>query len=309
MSKKDILVKVQRTANKVGTKLQKHSPEILVISGVVGMVAAAVMACKETTQLQELVDKAREDINNVTDYLESPEAKDEGYDEEKAKKAITALKFRAVGSVAKLYAPSVALGVCSITAILASNNILHKRNVALTAAYTALETSFKDYRDKVVERFGEQVDKELKYGLTKEIVKEKVIDENGKEKTVKKEIDVVDDKLNSPYAKFFDQTSSYWEKNPEYNMMFLNTQQSYFNDLLKVRGHVFLNEIYDALDIPRTSIGAVCGWVYDESNPDVDNFIDFGIFENKEVNRRFVNGYESVILLDFNCEGNIVDKI
>lgn len=309
MNKKDILVKVQRTANKVGTKLQKHSPEILVVSGVVGMVAAAVMACKETTQLQELVDKAREDINNVTDYLESPEAKDEGYDEEKAKKAITALKIRTVGSVAKLYAPSVALGVCSITAILASNNILHKRNVALTAAYTALETSFKDYRDKVVERFGEQVDKELKYGLTKEIVKEKVTDENGKEKTVKKEIDVVDDKLNSPYAKFFDQTSSYWEKNPEYNMMFLNTQQSYFNDLLKVRGHVFLNEVYDALDIPRTSIGAVCGWVYDESNPDVDNFIDFGIFENKEVNRRFVNGYESVILLDFNCEGNIVDKI
>lgn len=298
-----------RMASKAVTKTKKMSPELLVIGGIAGFVVATVTACKATLQLQELVDKANEDIENVKAYVQSPDAEKEGYDEETAKKAIRMLKVKTGLAAAKLYLPTVTISVISATAILKSHNIMTRRNAILGAAYTALESSFKDYRGNVVERFGEGVDKELLYNIKKQKVEEEIITEDGKKKKVKKDVEVVGDKINSPYAKFFDESSREWTKSPEYNLQFLISQQNYFNNLLKANGHVFLNEVYDILDIPRTSIGAVCGWIYDPSNPDTDDVIDFGIHEYSRENRRFVNGLEPVILLDFNCEGNIVNRI
>lgn len=111
----------------------------------------------------------------------------------------------------------------------------------------------------------------------------------------------------SQYARFFDEGSPAWSKDSEYNLMFLKQQQQYANDLLKKRGHIFLNEIYDMLGIPRTKAGAVVGWVYDENNPIGDNYVSFGITDERNAN--FVNGYEKSVLLDFNVDGNIWDKI
>ena len=92
--------------------------------------------------------------------------------------------------------------------------------------------------------------------------------------------------------------------------MFLKQQMNYANDVLKKRGYVFLNEVYEMLGIPKTKAGKIVGWIYDEKNPIGDNFIDFGIYnENREKNRDFVNGYERVILLDFNVDGDILDMI
>lgn len=111
----------------------------------------------------------------------------------------------------------------------------------------------------------------------------------------------------SQYARFFDEGCPGWNKDSEYNLMFLKQQQMYANDLLKKRGHIFLNEIYDMLGIPRTKAGAVVGWVYDENNPIGDNYINFGITDERNAN--FVNGYEKSVLLDFNVDGNILDRI
>ena len=89
--------------------------------------------------------------------------------------------------------------------------------------------------------------------------------------------------------------------------MFLKQQQSYANDLLKSRGHLFLNEVYDLLGIQRTKAGNIVGWIYDEKNPVGDNFVDFGIYDiNRPKNRDFVNGYERTIILDFNVDGDIL---
>ena len=90
--------------------------------------------------------------------------------------------------------------------------------------------------------------------------------------------------------------------------MFLLRQQNYANDLLKSKGHLFLNEVYDMIGIPRTKAGQVVGWIYDEKNPVGDNFVDFGIIDiHKERNRAFMNGYEKNVLLDFNVDGNILN--
>ena len=210
----------------------------------------------------------------------------------------------------KLYAPAVSLGVLSVASILSSNNIMRKRNVALAAAYTTVDRSFKEYRNRVVDRFGEELDKELKYNLKNAEVEETVVDEKGKEKTVKKTVSVANPNEYSEYARFYEDGCNGWMKDAEHNLWYLKQQQNYANDLLRTRGYLFLNEVYDMLGIPRTRAGQVVGWFYDEKDPSHDNFVDFGIFDiTKEGSRDFVNGYERSILLDFNVDGMILDRI
>lgn len=113
----------------------------------------------------------------------------------------------------------------------------------------------------------------------------------------------------SQYARFFDESCPGYNKDTELNLLFLKSQQAYANSLLKSRGHVFLNEVYDMLGFPRSKAGAVVGWIYKSENPTGDNYIDFGIFDGNDQSRSFVNGYERTILLDFNVDGNILELI
>ena len=114
--------------------------------------------------------------------------------------------------------------------------------------------------------------------------------------------------LYSDYARFFDAASPNWQNDPEYNLMFLRAQQQYANDLLRAKGRLFLNDVYEMLGLEKSKAGQIVGWVYDRENPNGDNFVDFGIYDmSKERVRAFVNGYETNILLDFNVDGNIWD--
>ena len=310
MNKTELMNKVTRTANKVGFKLKKHSPVILLVAGVGGVVVSAVMACKATTKLNPILEDAKDAVDTIHDNLEAcqndPEF-EEVFTEKDAKKALAVTYGKTALELGKLYAPSVLLGAGSIVCILASHNIINKRNVALAAAYTAVDNSFKDYRGRVIERFGKELDKELKYNIKTKEIEETVVNEDGTETTVTKTVQVADPNATySIYAKCFDETCTGWERNSEYNMMFLRSVQQQMNDLLQSRGHVFLNEVYDALGIQRTKAGQIVGWVYDPENPDVDNYIDFGIYDiYKPANRNFVNGYEKSIWLDFNVDGDI----
>ena len=320
MKKPEIMNNITRTLNKAAFKFKKHSPEILVVAGVIGVVGSTVMACKATTKVNDILDDTKDQLDKIHEAgerLENGETlrlKDgEEYTVEQNKKDLTIVYAQTVLKFAKLYAPSVIIGGLSITAILTGHNISRKRNIALAAAYTAVDKSFKEYRGRVVERFGEALDKELKYGIKSKEVDEVVTNEDGTESVVKKTVDVVDatNPMNvSEYARFFDDGCAGWTKDPEYNLMFLRDQQRYANDLLKSKGHLFLNEVYDLLGIPRTKAGQIVGWIYDEKHPNGDNFVDFGIYDtNKTANRDFVNGYERTILLDFNVDGNIWDQM
>ena len=309
MSKVEIMGKVTRTFHKGVFKLRKYSPEILVAVGIVGVVGTTVIACKATTKLDDILDSHHDKVDKIHDAVEHPETLPEPYTEEDSKKDLTIVYAQTGFELAKLYAPAVGLGVLSITAILSGHNILKKRNLALAAAYTAVDKSFKEYRGRLIERFGEELDKELKYNVRKKDVEEIVVSEDGSETIVKKTVTVAEPNV-SDYAKFFDEGCPGWTKDPEYNLMFLKDQERYANDLLKTRGHVFLNEVYDMVGIDRTKAGNVVGWYYDEKNPTGDNRIDFGIYNyDSERCRAFVNGYERTILLDFNVDGPILDLI
>ena len=305
-----ILNNMSRTFSKVNFQLKKHSPEIMVIAGVVGVVTSAVMACKATTKVNDILEETKEKASQVHEVLADESISKEKYSEEDGKKDLAIIYTQAGVKFIKLYGPSIALGALSIASILTSHHIMHKRNIALAAAYTAIDTSFKGYRNRVIERFGEELDKELRYNIKAKEIEETVVDENGEEQTIKKTVNVVDPTVFSDYAKCYDDGCAGWTKDAEMNLYFLKRQQDWANERLKSRGYLFLNEVYDMLGIPRTKAGQCVGWVYDEKNPHGDNFVDFGIYNlYNEKSRDFVNGYERVNWLDFNVDGNILDLI
>ena len=303
INKNELVEKASRTFCKAGLKLKKHSPEILVVGGVVGLVTSGIMACKATTKLSDILDDSKEQIELFDKVAANPEMVNEEYTVEDAEKDKKIVKVQTAVKVAKLYAPSVAVGVVSIGAIFASNNIMRKRNVALGAAYATVDQAFKDYRNRVVDRFGEELDKELRYNLKTKEVKETVEDENGKKKTVKRNIKYMDSPMPSEFAVIYDDGCAGWTKDPEDNKFFLIQQQRYANERLKRRGYLSLNEVYELLGFPSTKAGQVVGWLYDCKDPNYkgDDFVDFGLYNvDYEPNRDFVNGYERNIILDFN---------
>lgn len=306
---------IKTTAQKAMFSIKKHSPEILVVAGVVGVVGSTIMACKASTKVSEILDETKRDVDQIHDVLADQGIPEEKYSQEDGKKDLAIVYAKTGVKLIKLYGPSVALGTLSITAILASNKILRKRNIALAAAYTTIDKSYKEYRSRVVERFGEKVDRELKYNIKAQQITEETVDENGKKKKVKKTIDVVNPNTYSAYSRIFDESNPNWEKDAEYNKMFIQAQQSYANDKLKAHGFLFLNDVYDMLGFEKTKAGQVVGWIYDPENGDGDNYIDFGIYDihtlTKEAERRaaFINGYERSIILDFNVDGNIWEKM
>ena len=299
--------KLMKTYKKVELKAIKHSPEILAGVGVVGVVGSLVLACKATTKLSDVLEESKEQLDKIKEVAADP-AYEEKYSQDDAKKDTTITYVQTAMKVTKLYAPSVILCASSLGCLLASNNILKKRNAALSAAYMTVDKSFKEYRKRVADRFGEEVEKEIRYNIKAEEITK--VDENGNEVTeTVKVMDGTDDPNSySDYARFFDESCAAWQNDAEYNLTFLKAQQQYANDLLKARGRLFLNEVYRMLGIDETKAGQVVGWVYNPDNPTGDNFVDFGIYNmQRERVRAFVNGYEPNILLDFNVDGVIWD--
>lgn len=307
MNKKDIINGMSRTFHKVGFTLKKHSPEILVAVGVVGTVASAVLACKSTLKVNEIVSESKDSIDKI--HVATEKGVTEAgatYSAEDSKKDLAIVYAQTGLKFVKLYAPAALLGAASIGCILTSHNIVRKRNVALAAAYTAVDTSFKEYRGRVVERFGKDLDKELRYNIKAKEVEEVVVNENGEEKTVKKTIEVGHPSEYSDYARCFDETCAGWERNAEHNLFYLRQQQNWANERLKTEGYLFLNDVYKMLGIPVTQAGQAVGWIYDKECPNGDNYVDFGIYDlYDEQKRNFVNGYEKSIWLDFNVDGPI----
>ena len=305
MKNSNFMNKLSTIANKAAFQLKKHSPEILLVGGTVGVVVSTVLACKASTKVGALLEEAKSTVNNIHEIVNDPENA-ETYSEEDGKKAIAVAYVQTGLKIGRLYAPAVALGAASLTCILASHNILRKRNVAIAAAYATLNQTFKDYKGRVIDRIGEEAERQLRLNIRPEVVEEVVTDENGKEKTVTKTVDVVDPNGISAYSKIFDETNPNFERNPEYNLMFLRAQQAYANDLLKAKGRLFLNEVYEMLGFEPTKAGQIVGWVRGGD----DGYVDFGLYNiHSKSARDFVNGLEAAVLLDFNVDGNVWDDM
>lgn len=282
--------------SKVGRQLltaQKHSPVLLFGAGVVGVTATVVLACKGTLKLEETLihhQKNMESLNEVKGRMT----------EEEAVKTKALIYTKTVMDIGKLYAPAVVIGVISIGCLTGSHIVLTKRNAGLTAAYAALEKGFQEYRKRVSDEFGEEKDRDFRYGAV--TVTEP--NEQGERVTTKHAGIAAG---HSPYAKLWDESSSSWNNDPTYNLVFLRAQQQIQTDRLRSKGHLFLNEVYDDLGLERTPAGQVVGWVLGNG----DDYVDFGIFnsEMEPEHLAFFSGREDAIWLDFNVDGLVYDKI
>ena len=209
----------------------------------------------------------------------------------------------AVKDIGKIYAPAIIVGAVSITCVISAHGMLAKQNTALVAAYGALDLGFKAYRKRVVEEFGEDKERDIYRGV---IGRHEETGEDGKPCVIEDLGEVIPGA--NIYGRFFDESSVYWSKTPEYNLTFLLHNQNWANDRLISRGHIFLNEVYEALGLPWTQAGQAVGWKHypNNNNPVGDNYVDFGMHNiADEVSRAFINGHERVIFLDFNVDGVI----
>jgi len=291
---KFVPVAITRQVARNALLVQKSSPGLLLTAGIVGMVGSTVLACRATLKMDEVLETGKDKL----DLARTLQHND--YSEKDRRRDISLIYFQTGVKVVKLYGPAIAVGCLSIAALTKSNAILTQRASALAAAYTALDQGFRQYRARVIAKYGEDDDAEFRYGI--EDVE--VIDPETNTKSVVRMVPGEP----SIYARFFDQSSTSWSKEPEYNFIFLKAQQNYANDILHARGHVFLNDVYDLLGLERSKAGSVVGWLL-TSNGTTDNYVSFGIFDTSERNRDFINGFEGAILLDFNVDGVIYDQI
>lgn len=326
---------IKQFVNKGVFALKKNSPTILVVTGIAVGIAGTVTACRATTKLNDILEETKTNVDLIHKSAED-ESLSEEYTENDVKKDLVITYAQTGVKVAKLYAPAVAMGVVSVGCILKSHDILSKRNIALAAAYATVDKSFKEYRTRVVDRFGERVDKELQYGIkAKKITETTVDEETGKEKKVKKTVDTVDrfDATPSMYARFFDKYTRTpdirdengnlitkgvvienlcWKPCGQLNLEFIKIQQSIAQKKLEAEGYLKLNDVYKSLGLPESQAGDVMGWLYDKNDPVLSQtYVDFGIYDHADNFSDFVydNEGEEAILLDFHVTHNVYNAL
>lgn len=287
---------VSRRVARAALVTQKNSPTILFAVGLTAGVATVVTACRATLQLEGVLEDIQSDLSDVHEITT---LRPDKYSERDGNKMKAYIYYKGSRRLARLYGPTFVLGVTSVASLTGSHHILSKRNVALTAAYAALDKSFDEYRSRVVRELGEEKERDLNYGAEQRTIVEDT-DKGPKKVNVKSFGDG-----RSKYARVWDETtSSAWKNNAQSNRFFIQCQQRWANDLLQSKGHVFLNDVHKMLGLEETSAGQIVGWVLGNG----DNYIDFGIFDRQDSDERvfeFMFGNEKSVLLDFNVDGQV----
>lgn len=315
-----------RTFNSAKRGFDNHKPEIKIVTGLVLVIGGTVAAVVATTKAPKVVEETKERLDVVHERMEDTkmasengaaavvESKGNGvtiYAEKENQRALAKVYAVAGLELAKLYAPTVISTTLGSALILSGMKDQKDRNLAVALAYTAEHNAFKKYRDGVVERFGKEIDDELNLGIKEETVVEDVVDENGEVHKVERKVKVAseDKTLPSPYAKYFDECSEAYENDHEINLYFLRAQEARANNEFHAKGYLTLNDCYKWLGLPLTRSGYEIGWI-DEKDPNKPTkHISFGIYDGRKSSREFVSGYEKFILLDFNVDGYIRDKL
>lgn len=316
MNVNDLTKSAMAMANKVGFALKKRSPEILIVTGVVGGVTAAVMACKATTKANDILDEYRDDISNIEKCENDHSLSENGtYTDDDARKDRVIVYIHTAGKFIKLYGPSVVVGITSIVCIFASNNILRKRGAALAAAYSALDCSFSEYRNRVVDKYGEDADKEFMYSTKAKKITEKVTDANGDIQKVSHVEHTMHDGPLSMYARVFAPSTEdakgnairnvYFDDDYNYNEAYIRSREQYATDKLTVNGHLFLNDVYKMLGFPPTKAGQIVGW----STANGDTYVSFASYNKHGLNDPLIHDEDGYPVLDFNVSGNIIEQL
>lgn len=212
----------------VQTTLHKHSPEILMGFGITGMITTTVMAVKATPKAMERMDSVKkkhaDDSNKKAFYKD------------------------VLLNVAPIYIPAALVGTLSVSCLIGSSSVNHKRNTALATAYTLSESALKEYQGKVVETIGEKKEEAVRAAIAKDKVDAAPV--------VDREIVIT----GNGTTRCFDPISArYFESDIETIRRSVNE----LNRRLLINDYISLNEFYGELGLDYTDIGDTIGWRVD----------------------------------------------
>lgn len=314
IDKTEIVETMTRTASKCGYKLKKASPTIMIVGAAIGGVTATVLACKATIKAQDILTEHYAQVESIHTAKKLSEG--ETYTEKDYKSDITTTYVQTGLKLVKVYAPAVTLGAVSLGCMFGSHHIMSKRNASLTAAYIALDKAFEEYKSRVSDRFGSRVQEELEHNIKAVELESKSTNEQGVEETIKEYKDIAM-QHTSPYTCIFDETVDTWQADNQLNRNYLFLMEQAANKRLRIQGHLFLNDVLASLGTHggvtmKTPEGQIVGWLYDPNDPTRQNHVDFGVtnyVKGDEALNSFINGGERSVMLRFNCDGPIIDKI
>ena len=257
---------------------KKYLPEILTGTGLVLGGAAVGTSIVQTRKLQPILD---EHENEVAAIKKDELSKDD-------KKQIRKAHRKMVKKVAKLYALPAALEAGSVALVCGGTRILRKRETAITAAFMAATGAYNEAQKALAKQKALEGPSEAAEGA-----------QTGSEEAGANN---PQDALISQYARYFDNTNPNWSEVPEENLVFIRGVLNEVNDMLRSKGHLYLNQVYERLGMPTSLAGQYVGWVIGAG----DSCIDFHLFDsNIQQNVDFINGKTNVALLDFNVDGDI----
>lgn len=307
MKLNDISNAAKTAVNKAKFKGKQYSPEILLVTGIVtGVAAVAVAVYQSITKTPEVIDETKDTLEKIH---EASDAAVEEYSKEDRKKDLIIVYTKTSMKFFKIYAPAIILEAVSITSILASNNIIRSRSAAIASAYAAVDRTFKDYRNRVIEELGEEADNRFRYNIKAKTVDRIEVNEDGEAVTKRETINVAEIGKADLYSVWFDEDCYQWDKDPVRGAAQLRSAEKTANDLFRAKGYLFYNEVREILGLPKTQEGQVVGWIDDPTDPNRDCYISFGIQDklHREANTDFLNGWEPYCLLTFNCDGPIIN--
>ena len=294
-----MLVNALMRLGKPGMKAAKYLPELAMGIGAGLVVVAGVKCCKDTLDLEDVIDEARYEI-------EEAKANDANG------RMMTIVYLKAGGRFIRLYGADIGTGLFGLAMMFYGFGVESGRLMDTIAAYKVLEGANKHLKGGVIDKYGKDAYEEIMYGMKREDVELEEIDEDGEVKTrkLKKTKVYPEDEGYSDLAVFFGPGNPLHTKNAAFNLMRLREIENYMTNRLRIEKHLFLNDVLEAIGEKHTPEGAIKGWIYGDGG---DDFVSFGIdwedAEKKPAVRRFLNGIEHTVWLDFNVDGIIWDKI
>lgn len=287
--------------------IKKNSPEILVGAGIATLIGSLVYTVIGTLNTGV-------EVTNAVCELDEVENDDSLMEEERRKKK-HGIYIHAGLNIARNYAPAVTLATVSAGCLIGSNAIMRRRAFSLAAAYSALDSTFSDYRTRVIDEYGEDVDKKMRYGLTtKEVEVEQIDEETGEVvKTTSTVTEAAESATNIWYKRQYELSDGTvivnpnWQPDKGLNATFVLAQIAWFNGRLSRGEHVWLDDIYNELGIPVDGYrqeAHVLGWTPDKNG---EKYIKCRLY-NKEESGDFISNDDGDILLSFNPDGILYYK-
>lgn len=295
-------------------KLRRKKPEILIVTGTIAVIGSVISMWNTKEKVTKVLDKHDESIKMIHEKKESTEL----VTKSEINKLTTKTYIKTGIGVVRAVAPTVILLSSGLTCIFLSHKTLKSEKAGIIAAYNILDTSFRNYRERVIDELGEDADERFRHGVTTKKIDDVYVDDDGKKHKVKKEIKTISN-APSDYARIFDKEHLDYHRY-EYegcyamnaNFMWLRGVESDLNRKLNLYHQLTLNDVYRALRLPESKAGAFVGW-RDVLHGGKDGYISFGIdWDNPDGSILYYDdvaeiGNDYGILLDFNVDGIILD--